>query len=96
MKKITLLEEENKINKKQSNDKDRKIMSMAREHSKMMQEEIISKDERIKALTELHSSEITKKGEELNALATKLQVDKKASNIVSVQLVCQFAILRNG
>ena len=60
MKKITLLEAENKIIKEQSNDKDRKIKSMAREHSKMMQEEIISKDARIQAMTELHSSEIAK------------------------------------
>ena len=56
MKKITLLEAENKIIKEQSNDKDCKIKSMAREHSKMMQEEIISKDARIQAMTDLHSS----------------------------------------
>ena len=86
MKKITLLEAENKIIKEQSNDKDCKIKSMAREHSKMMQEEIISKDARIQAMTDLHSSEIAKKGKELKALATKLQWDKKTSNNVSVSV----------
>jgi len=96
MENITQLKAENNTIKEQSNDKDRKMEYMAREHSKMMQEETLGKDARIRAMKQLHSSEIAKKGEELKALAIKLQVDKKASNIVSVQLVFEFAILRNG